>query len=317
VVWARSGTAGNQRYPVCWSGDPAADFESLACTIRGGLSIGLSGVPFWSNDIGAYRGMPSARLFTRWAQFTLLCSHARMHGDSPREPWVFGPEALDIVRSTVELRYRLFPYLYSLAHEAHQTGLPVIRAMPLAFPDDPNTYDKDLQYMLGPALLVAPIYDAGETRAVYLPADTWIDFWSGEQHAGPATLTVHAPLDTLPLYVRGGAILPQMVAAKRIPEGPIDPLILALYPGGDTSYDLREDEGVTRVTWGGDAGHRVLTVDGPTTRALILHVTGLAALNTVTLDAPGGALTLPWTRLDDGTVEVRLGAARSARVTFA
>ncbi len=208
LVWGRSGTAGSQRYPVCWSGDPAADWDSLACTIRGGLSIGMSGIPFWSSDIGGYRGMPSPRLYVRWAQFVLLCSHARMHGDSPREPWAFGDEALRIVRDYVRLRYRLFPYLYSAAHEASRSGLPVIRAMPLAFPDDANTYDKDLQFMLGDSLLVAPVYDAGDQRSVYLPPGKWIDFWTQEVHQGGVNVTVRAPLDVLPLFVRAGAILP-------------------------------------------------------------------------------------------------------------
>jgi alpha-D-xyloside xylohydrolase len=143
LVWSRSGTAGSQRFPVCWSGDPAADWDSLACTIRGGLSIGMSGIPFWTSDIGGYRGMPTPELYVRWAQFSIFCSHTRMHGDSPREPWVFGDEAVEIVRKYLQLRYQLFPYIYSAAYEANRTGMPVIRAMPLAFPDDVNTYDKD------------------------------------------------------------------------------------------------------------------------------------------------------------------------------
>jgi alpha-D-xyloside xylohydrolase len=274
VVWSRSGTAGNQRYPICWSGDPAADFDSLACTIRGGLSIGLSGVPFWSHDIGGYRGMPTPRLYIRWAQFGLLCSHSRMHGDSPREPWAYGDEAVEIVRRYTLLRYQLFPYLYSAAHEAHRTGMPVIRAMPLAFPDDPNTYDKDLQFMLGDSLLIAPIYDEGERRSVYLPAGTWIDYWTGktygEPHNGGMNITVDAPLDTMPIFVRGGAILPMMDVEggkTRIPRGTIQRLIVQVYPGADNVYTLYEDEGETtftstrngsRVEWQGNVNRTVV-----------------------------------------------------------
>ncbi len=228
LVWGRSGTAGSQRYPVCWSGDPAADWDSLACTIRGGLSIGMSGIPFWSSDIGGFRGMPSPELYIRWAQFTLLCSHARMHGDSAREPWAYGAQAVEIVRKFVRLRYQLFPYLYHTAHQAATRGLPVIRALPLAFPDDPNTYDKDLQFMLGDALLVAPIYDDSDTRRVYLPAGTWIDFWTGAVYTGECNLRVHAPLATLPLFVRAGAIIPMMPDAQRIPER-LDAAILTIY----------------------------------------------------------------------------------------
>lgn len=248
VVWSRSGTAGSQRYPVCWSGDPAADFDSLACTIRGGLSAGLSGIPFWSNDIGGYRGKPSKDLYVRWAQFGLFCSHSRMHGDSPREPWIFGNETAQTVRRFVELRYSLFPYLYSTAHEAARTGMPLIRALPLAFPGDPNAHDKDFQYMLGPWILVAPIYDATGKRNVYLPEGEWVDFWSGEVHAGPWNLSIEAPLDTLPLYIRSGAIIPMMSPARRIPEGRLDPLTINVYPSVKSDYTMIEDEGTAEFS---------------------------------------------------------------------
>ena len=270
VVWGRSGYASSQRYPTCWSGDPACDWDSLAFTIRGGLSLGLSGVPFWSNDIGGYRGHPSAELYIRWAQFGLLCSHARCHGESQREPWFFGEQALAIFRRYARLRYQLFPYLYSCAHEAAATGLPVLRAMPLAFPDDPNCYDKDLQYLLGPWLLVAPIYDESSQRHVYLPEGRWIDYWSEQTFTGPANITVHASLDTLPLFVRGGAIVPMIpptindVPIIRIPTGLLDPLILDVYPHGETSYRLYEDEGITDITCTcDDSGVTLVWTGGP------------------------------------------------------
>jgi len=314
VVWSRSGTAGNQRYPVCWSGDPAADFESLACTIRGGLSVGLSGVPFWSNDIGAFRGMPTPQLYVRWAQFTLLCSHARMHGDTPREPWIFGPEALTIVRRYTLLRYRLFPYLYSLAHEAHHTGLPVIRAMPLVFPDDPNTYDKDLQFMLGPWLLVAPIYDAGEERTVYLPEGVWFDYWTGERHSGPATVRVRAPLDTLPLFVRGGAILPMMQEARRIPQGAVDPLILEVYPQGRSAYTVYEDEGDTVVQCQEREDAIELTLQQALLRQIVLHVHGVGAVDQVSVQAAQPDARSEWKALEKGAYEIVLRGATQATV---
>jgi len=237
LVWSRSGTAGNQRYPVCWSGDPAGDWDSLACTIRGGLSIGLSGIPFWSSDIGGFRGMPEPEVYIRWAQFTLLCSHARMHGDSPREPWAFGDEADSIVRRYITLRYRLFPYLYSLAHEAAQNGMPVIRALPLAFPDDPNTYNKDMEYLLGSSILVAPIYTADGERNIYFPEGTWIDFWTGEVIRGQTNRRIHANLDILPLYLRAGSTIPLMASARRIPDDIATlPLELLCVPGTGESH---------------------------------------------------------------------------------
>ncbi len=241
LVWSRSGTAGNQRYPVCWSADPASDFESLAGTIRGGLSIGMSGVPFWSNDIGGYRGMPSVELYIRWAQFGLFCSHSRMHGDSPREPMYFGEVALAYVRKYINLRYQLFPYIYSTAIEASLNGLPVIRALPLIFPDDPNTYNKDLEFMFGPHFLVAPIYDESNSRIIYFPDGRWIDFHNGEVINGIANKRVTMPLEDMPLYVREGAIIPMMELRKRIPEEFIDKLIVKIFPSEKSSYIQYED----------------------------------------------------------------------------
>jgi alpha-D-xyloside xylohydrolase len=260
LVWSRAAAAGSQRFPVCWSGDPAADWDSLAATIRSGLSAGMSGLAFWSNDIGGYRGTPSSELYVRWAQFGLLCSHSRMHGDGPREPWAFGPEAEAIVKKFVRLRYGLFPYLYSLAHEAARTGLPVLRALPLEFPSDPNAHGKDLEFMLGPWLLVAPVVDATGRRDVYLPrwepgagggrrggtqGAEWVDFWSGRRHPAGGTLRIHAPLSRIPIFVRAGAILPMMPAAERIPAGPVERLSVLAYAGLPSRYALFEDEGRT------------------------------------------------------------------------
>jgi alpha-D-xyloside xylohydrolase len=268
LVWSRSGTAGSQRFPVCWSGDPAADWDSLAATIRGGLSAGMSGLAFWSNDIGGYRGKPSPELYVRWAQFGLLCSHSRMHGDSPREPWLFGPEAEAIVTKFVRLRYRLFPYFYSLAHEAARTGLPVLRALPLAFPDDPNSHGHDFEFMLGPWLLVAPVVDKSGEGEVYLPiwqgversskgrrerrnagewvGAEWIDFWTRRRYSAGRTLRLKSPLARIPVFVRAGAILPMMTDAERIPSGPIERLNIQVYAGVPSRFTLFEDEGLTK-----------------------------------------------------------------------
>jgi alpha-D-xyloside xylohydrolase len=260
LVWGRAGMAGSQRFPVCWSGDPAADWDSLAATVRCGLSAGMSGLAFWSSDIGGYRGKPSPELYVRWAQFGLLCSHSRMHGDGPREPWAFGPEAEAIVTRFVRLRYRLFPYLYSLAHESARTGLPVLRALPLEFPCDPNTHGKDFEFMLGPWLLVAPVVDPTGRRDVYFPRSEpgesqglsrrdrgveWVDFWSGRRHPAGATLRIRASLSKIPIFIRAGAVLPMMPAVERIPSGPIERLEILVYPGVPSRYALFEDEGRT------------------------------------------------------------------------
>jgi alpha-D-xyloside xylohydrolase len=318
IVWGRAGTAGSQRTPVCWSGDPAADFESLACTIRGGLSIGLSGVPFWSNDIGGYRGMPDAELYVRWAQFGLLCSHSRMHGDSPREPWHFGNAALSIVRRYIDLRYQLFPYLYSCAHEAHRTGLPVLRAMPLAFPGDPNTYDRDLQFMFGPWLLVAPIVNRAGERSVYLPEGTWFDYWNGRVIQGSRSVHIQAPLEMLPLYVRAGAVIPMMTAASRIPAGKIDPLIIDLYLGGESQYEFFEDDGSTRFVLLQHAHGYSLEWSGPTERQMAFRVHTPPGDGRMTVMNTGNrvALAAEPNALNDSTTELRLLCGREGFLKF-
>lgn len=316
VVWSRSGTAGNQRYPVCWSGDPAADFDSLACTIRGGISAGLSGIPFWSNDIGAYRGTPSPQLYVRWAQFGLFCSHSRMHGDSPREPWRFGEEALSIVRRYIQLRYQLFPYLYSSAFEASEQGIPIMRAMPLAFPSDVNTFDKDLQYMLGPWLLVAPIYDQTDRRSVYLPEGRWIDYWDGKSYEGPQNISVQAPLEVLPLFVRAGAILPTMPPVNRIPEHRIDPLIVELHPHESSSYSLHEDEG--RVTFTcEEAGKSVIfSWESPISQRLIVRIRGSRKPLRVSVLGEGSTLQEVRPSLQGRAWDIEIGNSVRGRLRF-
>ncbi len=278
IVWGRSGAAGSQRYPVCWSGDPAADFESLAATIRGGLSAGLSGIPFWSSDIGGYRGRPDPELYIRWAQFGLFSSHSRMHGDGPREPWAFGHEAERIVKACAEFRFRLFPYIYSAAHEAALTGAPVIRALPFAFPDDPLSAaaaaPADLEYMFGPSLLVAPVYERGGSRTVYLPPGNWIDYRTRKKFKGPVTLRMSVPIETIPLFVRAGAIIPMIGAKKpvlRIPEGRIDPLGLEIHPYKTSESVLYEDEGPTLFRCEGRGPRIVLTWNGPIRRRWVLR----------------------------------------------
>jgi len=219
--------------------------------------------------------MPSAELYVRWAQFGLFCSHSRMHGDSPREPWFFGEEAASIVRKCAIQRYGLFPYIYSTAFEAGLKGLPVIRALPLAFPEDPNVPDKDFEYMFGPWLLVAPVIEPGGKRDVYLPEGGWFDYWTGERLQGPKNLRLRVPLDEMPVYVRSGAVIPKMQPALRIPEERIDPLIIEVWPHGLSSYRLYEDEGVTEFECDQEKDEIRLEWSGPLTRRMIFHFRGI------------------------------------------
>ncbi len=212
LVWGRSAWAGSQRYPGQWGGDPQTSVEAMAATLRGGLSYALSAPGIWSHDIGGFYGPPpSPALYIRWAQFGLLSPLARAHGTTPREPWEFGSEALEIFREFARLRYRLLPYLLHCAREAAVQGLPMLRPLLLEFPDDPGVVTIDDQYLLGSSLLVAPVFSDSEqpvTRSLYLPSGGWYDWWTGEPLEGGRYLKERVPLNRVPLYMRAGSALP-------------------------------------------------------------------------------------------------------------
>lgn len=191
----------------------------MAESLRGGLSLSLSGFGFWSHDIGGFEGTPDPAVFKRWLAFGLLSSHSRLHGSSSyRVPWEFGEEAVSVARRFTLLKHRLMPYLYGAAVEAHRTGVPVMRPMVLEFPHDAACRTLDRQYLLGGDLLVAPVFSEDGEVEVYLPAGTWTHLLSGEQVTGPAWRTERHGYDSLPLYVREGAVLP-LAADDRRPDG--------------------------------------------------------------------------------------------------
>jgi alpha-D-xyloside xylohydrolase len=252
LVWARSGYAGSQRYPVNWTGDTPSSFDGMASAQRAGLSLSLSGIPFWGHDIGGFwpGGKVDAltpELYIRWAQFGLLSSHARFHGTSPREPWAHGEQAVAIVRKFTRLRYRLLPYLYALAQEACRTGVPVVRPMFVEYPDDPSAYHTELQYMLGHYLLVAPIFNEGGRCRFYLPPGSWYDFWTGERLEGPVHREVTAPLDRVPLFVRGDSILPLAPEMNFVGEKEWDPIRLDVRLEGRAEMTFPDPERQVRV----------------------------------------------------------------------
>jgi alpha-D-xyloside xylohydrolase len=204
-VWARSAWAGGQRFPAHWGGDPSANFDALAATLCGGLSLGLSGFAYWSHDVGGFLGRPDARLFLRWLQVALLGSHLRLHAagrDCEIDRW--GPEATAIARSLLELRERLLPWLTATAATGAAEGLPLLRALPLSFPSDRNVWRIADQFMVGDALLAAPVITDLDTREVYFPVGRWTCCWTGRPTVGPSWHTVRTPLERLPLWWREG-----------------------------------------------------------------------------------------------------------------
>ena len=214
IVWARSGTAGSQRFPIHWGGDSQCTFEALAGTLRGALTAGISGIPFFSHDIGGFIGLPDDELYVRWAQLGLFSSHSRCHGAGDttfREPWRFSKEACDIFRYYDKLRYSLMPYIYKEAEACVKTGLPMMRALWLEYPEDRNVRSIDDQYLFGSNLLIAPVLkklSQSKTRDIYLPEGVWYDYFTKEKFVSHGQwIQKKVALDTLPIYVKQGAKL--------------------------------------------------------------------------------------------------------------
>lgn len=181
-LFARSATAGGQQFPVHWGGDCESTFESMAETLRGGLSLGLSGFGFWSHDIGGFEGNPPPAVFKRWLQFGLLSSHSRLHGsNSYRVPWSVDEESSEVAKKFAEIKIKMLPYILEAAEEANKTGVPVLRAMMLEFPEDPSCAQLDRQYMLGSKFLVAPVFSEDNKVSYYIPAGKWRHYIDGRE----------------------------------------------------------------------------------------------------------------------------------------
>jgi alpha-D-xyloside xylohydrolase len=263
TLFARSAWAGGQQFPVHWGGDCNSTFESMAESLRGGLSLCLSGFGFWSHDIGGFEGMPPSEIYKRWIAFGLLSSHSRLHGSgSYRVPWLFDEEAVDVLRHFTKLKCSLMPYLFDKACEAHETGVPVMRAMMLEYPDDPACDNLDRQYLLGDSLLTAPVFSA-DMVDYYLPAGTWTEFATGRTVEGGRWVREKHDFLSAPLLVRSGVI---------IAVGAVD-----------TRPDYDYSDGVTLRIYG--------LVDGQTASATIRTVKGEIAAK-VTAKRAGGKITI-------------------------
>ena len=270
----RNGYAGMQRYAsFLWSGDVYSRWETLKNHIPIALNTALSGIPYWGTDIGGFVPTPefTAELYLRWFQFGAFCPLFRCHGRAwkLRLPWGWntgdpGPEEIShyggaaipdssqlhdarvepICRKYLELRYRMLPYLYSAVHECAISGMPIMRALWLHFPDDPKAVECGDQYMWGKSLLVAPVVEKGATtRRVYLPRSTWYDFWTGDRVEGGREISRPVDLETMPFYVRAGSILPLGPVKQFVNERVDEPLSISVYPGADASFLLYDDDG--------------------------------------------------------------------------
>lgn len=259
VLFARSATAGGQQFPVHWGGDNTSTYESMAETLRGGLSLASSGFGYWSHDIGGFEGMPDPSVFKRWVAFGLLSSHSRLHGStSYRVPWQFDDEAVAITRRFAKLKNSLMPYLWTAAEAAAERGVSIARPMFFEFPDDPAVGYLDRQYMLGPDILVAPVFAADGVVDFYVPAGVWTSLLTGEAIEGGRWVRETHALDSLPVYVRPGAVLPMGLRDDRSDYDFLAELELVVYPGGPntrtvTVYGVDREAATFTVTLDGDA----------------------------------------------------------------
>lgn len=248
LIITRATYAGGQRYAAEWSGDNRGTWEHLGISMPMLNTMGLSGLQFSGADIGGIFPVPSPELYTRWLQSGVLTPFCWTHSGGPGnlEPWAFGNRLEEINRNSIKLRYHLLPYIYTAFWEASKTGVPIMRPLLLDFPDDWLAIGQNDEYLFGNDLLVAPITKDDETsRQVYLPRGVWYDFWTDHRYVGPASIGVAAPMERLPLFVRGGAIIPSQQDMSHTDQAPIDPLTLDVYPDGTSSRPYYEDDGVS------------------------------------------------------------------------
>jgi alpha-D-xyloside xylohydrolase len=252
-ILSRSAFAGIQRNGVtAWSGDVLSDFETYKRQIPAALNFELSGVPYWTSDVGGFiMGHPNdpefRELFVRWFQFATFCPIFRVHGTrypDANELWSYGPEAQAALVRFDKLRYKLMPYIYSTAWMVTHDSYTPMRPLVMDFASDPRVLNIGDQFLFGPAILVNPVTEQGATsRRLYLPAGTrWYDYWTGEAQDGGKSIEAAAPLDSIPLYVRAGAILPLGPDIEWSTEKPADPIELRVFPGADGNFTLYEDE---------------------------------------------------------------------------
>jgi alpha-D-xyloside xylohydrolase len=300
LILARDSYLGAQHNgTIFWSSDISGNWDTLKRQVPTGINFAASGMPYWSTDIGGWQYLPAVHkpvhaplldpsdardnvgayddypeLYTRWFEYGAFQPNFRSHGSRKQnEVWSYGKQAEPILERYLRLRYQLMPYIYSLGYQAKETGAPFMRGLFLDFGGDPKVADIGDEYMFGPALLVAPVTEQGATtREVYLPAGVdWYNFWTNERIHGGQRILAQAPIDTIPLFVRAGSILPFGSPIENT-EDKQTIAKLRVYPGNDSDFTLYNDDGktyayekgqftLTKLHWN-DAGQK-LTVDGP------------------------------------------------------
>lgn len=339
LIFSRYGGWGSHRYPALFTGDTYAQWEVLACEVPYTAQGGNILMPYITHDIGGFIGKDiSLDLYVRWLQFGVFSPLLRLHSahENPIEgnarlPWTYGPEGVRLARDLFRLRYRLIPYIYTMTRVVHDEAIPIVRPLYLEHPGLEEAYRQPQEYYFGDAMLVAPILDSSGVRSVYLPPGEWVDYFSGSRYAGDRTMQVTCTLETLPLYVRAGSIIPQQPDMAYTDQRPLDSLIVDVYGPGRADFTLYEDDGISllypaqsartpmslEIT--GESGHRLSigptkgTYAGqPRRRAFLIGISGVQKPSLISLNgiriASGnrGGDTWEW-EAKHGRAVVRLG----------
>ncbi|WP_421939003.1 glycoside hydrolase family 31 protein [Pedobacter sp.] len=275
----REGYAGIQRYPYIFAGDWPSEWQYFAPVIKAGLNVGVSGVGLWAHCMGGFEHVADPELYMRWVQFGMFSPVALVFGmDHPgyKEPWAYGEQALNNFKKYDLLRYRLFPYIYTSMHQQYENGIPMMRALVLNHQDDENVYEIGDQYMFGDNIMVAPVTTKGAiTRSVYLPKGTWFNYYTAEKYEGRQYHHVVAPMDTIPLFVKAGSIIPMQPEMIYSGQKKVDLITLDVFPYGESKFDLYEDDNlssayktgdfaITRITSSLKADELVIQIAKPT-----------------------------------------------------
>jgi len=318
VLFARSAYASGQRFPAHWGGDCWSTMESMAESLRGGLSLSLCGFGFWSHDIGGFEGTAPAYVYKRWAVFGLLSSHSRLHGSSSyRVPWNYDDEACDVVRYFTKLKCRLMPYLWAAALEAHRDGVPMMRALLLEFPNDPASGTLDRQYLLGGALLVAPVFTESGEVDYYLPAGQWTHLLTGETQTGGRWHRAQHGFLSLPLFVRENTVLPLGARDDRPDYDFADEVTFRVYRPADGAtivcvVSSPRGEDALRCTVTRNGRELTARVEGPAQGPWHVQLAGVADVTTgddfTTKADPLGVIVTP----SSGTRVLRLVLSKTA-----
>ncbi len=283
----RGGYAGHH-YACAWSGDIENSISEMNKQIVNQQAVGLSGYPWFSHDLGGFKAKPSDNLYIRWvAEFGSFCSIMRAHGHDGREPWLYSANAQSILRKYLNLRYKLFPYIYTTAWQGYSAGIPMMRAMALEYQNDTVAWTKQNQYFWGDWFLVAPALSENATNvSVWIPAGDWYDYFKGTKYTGPQNITVSAQLDEIPVFVKAGAIIPTGPAIRYADELPLDEITLDIYPViGNSTYTLYEDDGITR-NYLIDNAYSLTQYDYENTGDIVRFVIGAAQVNAPELYSP-------------------------------